>query len=412
MTEMKRLSACALGMVLFHLSLVSTEASTESRSFRGSTETQVAALPRVSLSTPVNSSNPNDWEPSREDVLSVYPSKFIVDWDVVPTIYVAESMYEYCGTVATTTCEVGEDYITCWCMKAGVEFNFGSLGAISQQDLNTPIEASGPEPNAVPTMDDVLQVYSLNFLVDWTQGHNGTKAAGILFNACGMVLTSCMLKETGLKCLCNNFESPVFLGYETLSTVLPRASLSIPVNSSDPEFGPSMEEVLKVYPSYFVVSWDRIPETEISSFVYKCCGIVDRTTCKVRETDVACWCPASNTATGLWFLRKIPEQDLNTPVHASGPDPDAVPTVEDVEKVYPHWNFLVDWTAGHNGTMAAVILFDSCGMVPTSCIVEETRLECLCNDFATPIFLGYETLRSPNALSTALAAALPDSEST
>jgi hypothetical protein len=58
-----------------------TEHNTRATSFRGSSNTvQVAALAHASLNTLVNASDP-DVGISREDVLNVYPSNFIVDWD-------------------------------------------------------------------------------------------------------------------------------------------------------------------------------------------------------------------------------------------------------------------------------------------------------------------------------------------
>jgi hypothetical protein len=400
---MNRLSACALGMVLLNLSLVSTEASKDvlgSRSFRGSTE---GPLPRASLNTPVDASNPDDWEPSREDVLSVYPSKFIVDWDDLPTTDVAVWMYQNCGIVVTTTCEIREEEIACWCAESVSSFNFWSLQFIGQQDINTPVQAS-PHLNGVPTIAYVLQIYGISFVVDWTEGHNVTKAGGILFDACDTVPAICMVR---LECLCGGFESPVFLGFETLRSILPlpHTSLNMPVNASVPGF-PSMEEVLRVYPRNFIVSWDGIPETYTAAIVYESCGAVDRTQCKIRETNVVCWCAAYEISPSLPNFKKIAEQDLNSPVEASGPDPNAVPTMDDVQDVYPYY-FLVDWKVGHNGTVAARVLFSACGTVPTTCITEEARLECLCNDSVSPIFLGYEMLRPPSFLSKALAAAVP-----
>jgi hypothetical protein len=89
---------------------------------------------------------------------------------------------------------------------------------------------------------------------------------------------------------------------------------------------------------------------------------------------------------------------LPAPVQASGPDQHAVPTKDDVSKVYSFMGFVVDWMAGHDGTVAAGILFDACGMLPTTCILEDERLECLCRDFASPVLLGYEILRPPYAV--------------
>jgi hypothetical protein len=86
---------------------------------------------------------------------------------------------------------------------------------------------------------------------------------------------------------------------------------------------------------------------------------------------------------------------LNTPVQASGSDPDAVPTIDDVSEIYPIRGFTVDWMAGHDGTVAAGILFNACGTLTTTCILEDARLECLCRDFASPVLLGYQTLRPP-----------------
>jgi hypothetical protein len=316
-------------------------------------------------------------------------------------------MYRYCGIVVATTCEIGEHDIACWCTESSVSsFTFGSFGVISPQDLNTPIQASGPDPVAVPTMDDVLQIYALTFLLDWSVGHNGTEAAGILFDACGMDPTICMAQQTRFECLCKDIASPVFLGYDTVRTALPRASLSMPVKAADPDYGPSMKEVLSIYPEVFVVDWDDIPMTAVAAQVYSACGVVDRSTCQVRKTDIVCYCTTKSSGNGFGGLQKIPEQGLNTPVHASSLDPDAVPTIDDVLRVY-NGNFLLDWSAGHNGTEAAGILFDACGLDPTICMVGLTRLECLCNGFSSPVFLGYEMLRPPNVLPDKLAAVVP-----
>jgi hypothetical protein len=402
-TKMNLLSACALGMGLLSLVLAEARtAETGSRSFRG------AALPHASLSTPVKASNPDASEPSKEDVLSVYPSKFIVDWDDLPMTPVAALMYQSCGTVATTTCEIGEDLITCWCTESVLSaFDFGCLEIIGQQNLNTPIQASGSDPYAFPTFDDALDIYHGTFLVDWSVGHDGTEAAGILFDACGMDATICMVEETRLECLCKDLASPIYLAYDMVRAALPHASLNMHVYASDPDVGPSTGEVLSVYPEIFTVDWDEIPMTAIAAQVYRACGVVDRSTCRVRETDFICYCTTKSMGSGFGGLQNIPEQDLNTPIRASGPDADAVPKAHDVAKVYPHWSFLVDWKSGHDGTMAAESLFEACGMVPTSCFALETSLECLCKDIASPVFLGYELLRPPNVLPNKLAAVVP-----
>jgi hypothetical protein len=101
-----------------------TEHSTRATSFRGSSNTaQVSALAHASLNTLVNASDP-DVGISREDVLNVYPSNFIVDWDGIPTTSVAAWVYQCCGRVATTTCEIREYDFSCWCMTQSVWIDF------------------------------------------------------------------------------------------------------------------------------------------------------------------------------------------------------------------------------------------------------------------------------------------------
>jgi hypothetical protein len=188
---------------------------------------------------------------------------------------------------------------------------------------------------------------------------------------------------------------PSFRG--SINSDIPRVSLRLPVTASGADFvGRSREDVLSVYPSKFVVDWDSIPTTWAAAWVYRFCGAITKTTCEVREHDVSCWCRGTLIASGFADLQNIPEKDLNTPVYASGPDPVAVPTMEDVLDAYGSFAFSIDWSVGHGDTAAAGILFDVCGLLPTTCILEEARLECLCKDFASPIFLGYETLRSGN----------------
>jgi hypothetical protein len=214
---------------------------------------------------------------------------------------------------------------------------------------------------------------------------------------CGMVLLDSLLfwikgataTDHGTR---TSFRRPI----NTVSA-LAHASLNTPVNESDPDVGITREDVLKVYPSNFIVDWDDVPATLVATFIYQCCGRVATTTCEITESDVDCWCMKTNVGMSFEGIELIPVQDLNTPVQASGPDPDAVPTIDDVAAIYPIWGFLVDWMAGHDGTVAAGILFGACGTLPTTCILEDERLECFCRGFASPVFLGYETLRPPDA---------------
>jgi hypothetical protein len=185
----------------------------------------------------------------------------------------------------------------------------------------------------------------------------------------------------------------------TQVSALAHASLNTPVNASDPNVGIFREDVLNVYPSNFTVYWDRIPTTSVATWVYQFCGLVATTTCEIRENDFCCRCMNGLAGVSFGAFETIPEQDLNTPVRASGRGRHAIPTFQDVAQIYPVLGFSVDWTVVHDGTVAAGILFDACGMLPTTCILEEARLECLCRDFDSPVLLGYKTFRpGPNVV--------------
>jgi hypothetical protein len=121
--------------------------------------------------------------------------------------------------------------------------------------------------------------------------------------------------------------------------------------------------------------------------------------CEIGEYLVSCWCENQPDAEFYFgYFDVIPVRNLNTPVQASGPDPEAVPAYYDVAQIYPIDGFVVDWTAGHDGAVAAGILVGACGTSPTTCILEERQLGCICRDLVISVSLGYEALRPPDSL--------------
>jgi hypothetical protein len=181
---------------------------------------------------------------------------------------------------------------------------------------------------------------------------------------------------------------------------LPQVNLNKPVPTSV-FYGPTREDVLKVYPEKFIVNWDSPPTTDAASWEYQWCGTA-ATTCEVKEM-VECSCMDTKNSFSFPLFVTLPMQDLNTPVHASSPD--GIPTRREVENFYYLMGFSVDWTEGHDGTVAAGTVYDACGgPVPTTCILEDAGLDCVCHDL-TSVFLGYETLQSPNDSSTIPASA-------